>query len=251
MSDSSERARRTLSIVIPVYNEKDTWRDLLGRVLAVELAGWRKEIVLVEDGSSDGTREQLERFAAEHERAPADADPVYRVVLHEQNRGKGAALRTGFAHVTGEVVIIQDADLEYDPQDYPAVLAPFDDPRVQVVYGSRFAESRSRKGYLANYLANRFLTGLSNLTTGQSLTDMETCYKAFRREVIQAIDLEQDRFGFEPEVTAKISKRGIAICEVPISYNARTREEGKKIGFADGLQAIRCIVRYALAAKRV
>lgn len=249
MNDTNPQAGRTLSIVIPVYNEKDTWRDLLGRVLAVKLPGWRKEIVLVEDGSSDGTREQLRQFAAEQEGTAADAATACRVILHAQNRGKGAALRTGFAAVTGEVVIIQDADLEYDPQDYPLVLAPFDDPRVQVVYGSRFAENRSRKGYLANYLANRFLTGLSNLTTGQSLTDMETCYKAFRREVIQSIALEQDRFGFEPEVTAKLSKKGITIQEVPIRYNARTREEGKKIGFADGVQAIRCIVRYALARR--
>ena len=243
-------ATRRLSVVIPVYNEKDRWKDLLLRVVEVPLQGYSKEIVLVEDGSTDGTREQLKEFAADHEHDPPDADPRIRVVLHDRNKGKGAALRTGFQNVTGGVVIIQDADLEYDPNDYGSVLAPFDNPKVQVVYGSRFLESRSRKGYLANYMANRFLTGLSNLTTGQSLTDMETCYKAFRRPVIDSLNLEEDRFGFEPEVTAKVSKLGVTIHEVPISYNARTREEGKKIGFKDGMEAIRCIFRYAFQSRK-
>ena len=236
-----------LSVVIPVYDELNTWRDLLDRVLAVELPGWRKEIVLVEDGSKDGTREQLRRFAD----APPDMEGVaFRVLFHERNSGKGAALRTGFAAATGDVVIIQDADLEYDPADYPKLIEPVRRGAAEVVYGSRFKASRSRKGYWKNYLANRLLTGLSNLTTRQGLTDMETCYKCFRREAIQSVRLEQNRFGFEPEVTAKLSKLGVRIHEVPISYDARTHAEGKKIGCRDGLKAIWCILKYGLRSRR-
>ncbi len=237
----------TLSIVIPVYNERDTWRELLQRVLDVDLPGWSKEILLVDDASTDGTTDQLADFERETSlgRIP---DTRIQVLYHEINRGKGGALHTGFASAGGELVIIQDADLEYDPRDYPALLAPFAEEGVEVVYGSRFRES-GREGYLANYLANRFLTFLSNLTTGQKLTDMETCYKVFRREVIQSLELEQERFGFEPEVTAKLSRRGIRIHEVPIGYHARTSEEGKKIGFTDGLQAIACILRYGLGRR--
>lgn len=237
----------TLSVVIPVYNELNTWRDLLDRVLAVDLGEWRKEIILVEDCSSDGTREQLAEFG---DAPPAIDGARFRVVFHPENRGKGAALRTGFASASGDVVIVQDADLEYDPNDYPRLLEPFARAGVCVVYGSRFLESRSRKGYLKNYLANSFLTWLSNRFTGLRITDMETCYKVFRREVIQSIPLEQDRFGFEPEVTAKLAKLGHRVVEVPIAYDPRTNEEGKKIGFSDGVQAIRCIVRYGLRSSR-
>ncbi len=244
---SARLASGTLSVVIPVYNECDTWRDLLARVLDVELVGWDKEIILVDDGSSDGTRDQLAEF---RDSPPAVRGATFRVVFHPTNRGKGAALRTGFASAGGDVVIVQDADLEYDPNDYPRLLEPFARPGVAVVYGSRFLESRSRKGYLKNYLANSFLTWLSNRFTGLGLTDMETCYKVFRREVIQSIPLEQDRFGFEPEVTAKLAKLGHRVVEVPIAYDPRTNEEGKKIGFSDGVQAIRCIVRYGLRSAR-
>jgi len=241
--------RRTLSIVIPVYNELDTWRDLLARVLAVELPGWDKQIVLVDDGSSDGTRQQLREFGATPQTDGPAAGADYKVLFHEVNRGKGAALRTGFAAADGNVVVIQDADLEYDPTDYPKLLGPIAAGEAKVVYGSRF-RTGSRKGYLKNYLANRFLTGLSNLTTGLKLTDMETCYKCFRREVIQGVRLEQDRFGFEPEVTAKLAKLGVAIVEVPISYDARSHAEGKKIGWKDGLKAIWCIFKYGLRRRK-
>ena len=166
-----------------------------------------------------------------------------KVVYHEQNGGKGAALKTGFAHATGDIVMIQDADLEYDPMEYPKVIAPIVEGKARVVYGSRFLDSKA-KGYLANQLANKGLTMLSNLFTHQKLTDMETCYKAFKREIIQSVDIEEKRFGFEPEITAKISDMRIRIKEVPISYNPRTNEEGKKIGFKDGLRAIYCIVKY-------
>jgi len=257
MADSSANrqadGRQTLSVVIPVYNERDTWRDLLARVEAVALADVDREIILVDDGSTDGTREQLRELsqgataANAAAVAPAAATGTrYRVIFHEQNQGKGAALRTGFAAATGEFVIVQDADLEYDPNDYPAVLAQLRAGQARVVYGSRFRRRGSRKGYLKNYLANAFLTWLSNRFTGHRLTDMETCYKAFRREVIQRIRIEQNRFGFEPEVTAKIAKLGIGIHEVPIHYDPRSHREGKKINWRDGLKAIWCIVKYGL-----
>ena len=243
---------KVLSVVIPVYNELNTWRDLLGRVEAVHLEGLGKEIILVEDGSKDGTRQQLQDFAAQHAGRPAAAregGTDHRVVFHPQNAGKGAALRTGFASAGGDFVIIQDADLEYDPNDYPRVLEPLLSGRADVVYGSRFLGGGSRKGYWKNYLANRALTWLSNRTTGLALTDMETCYKCFRREVIQAVKLEQDRFGFEPEVTAKISKMKVRVVEVPIRYIARTHSEGKKIGWKDGFKAIWCILKYGVGKK--
>ena len=239
-------ADKTLSIVIPVYNEKDTWRELLARVEAVDLGPMRRQIVLVEDGSSDGTRDQLRQFADETANEPADAPVTHKVVFHEHNQGKGAALRTGFAQADGDLVIIQDADLEYNPDEYPMLVEPILAGQAPVVYGSRFLEKKGRKGYWKNYMANRFLTWLSNRCNHQKLTDMETCYKVFRREIIQSIHLEQDRFGFEPEVTAKLARIGATIIEKPISYDSRSHEEGKKIGFSDGLQAIRCIFRYGL-----
>jgi len=250
MDDAPLRQGRTLSIVIPVYNELNTWRDLVARVLAVGLPGWSKEVILVDDGSTDGTRDQLRQFAAALPTGGDASGARFRVVFSERNRGKGAALRTGFAAATGEVVVVQDADLEYNPADYSKVLAPFDDPRTEVVYGSRFLLPRSRKGYLKNFLANKLLTGLTNLVTGQRLTDMETCYKVFRREIIQSIELEQDRFGFEPEVTIRVAQRGITIREVPITYQARSHEEGKKIGWKDGLKAIWCILKYGVKRKK-
>ena len=230
-----------LSIVIPVYNERDVWRELVARVEAVELPGVDREIVLVDDGSTDGTREQLEEFQSQ---LAATGRVKHTVLFHRKNRGKGAAMRTGFAAAGGDIVIVQDADLEYDPRDYPALLAPILAGAAEVVYGSRFLVTSSRKGYLKNYLANRFLTALSNLATGLRITDMETCYKVLRRDVLARIPLEQDRFGFEPEITAKLARLGIRIHEVPIAYLARQHDEGKKIGWKDGLQAIWCILKY-------
>ena len=233
--------RKLLSIVIPVYNELDTWRELLKRVESTDAAGMRKQILLIDDGSSDGTRDQLSEFAAEVDQSD---NIQYKVVLHEANKGKGAALRTGFAEADGDIVIIQDADLEYDPDDYSRLVVEILEDRGDVVYGSRFSHGRPESIYAANYLANRFLTFLSNLTTGLKLTDMETCYKAFRREVLRRVKLEQDRFGFEPEITAKVARLGIRLCEVPISYVGRSHKEGKKIGWRDGLKTIWCILKY-------
>ena len=233
----------SVSIVIPVYNERDTWRELLARVTAAETAGLRKQIVMVDDGSSDGTSQQLQTFADELKDRSGQVD--YKVIFHDRNQGKGAALRTGFAAAEGDVVIVQDADLEYDPDDYSKLLKPIIEDRCDVVYGSRFQLGRTPDTYWSNYLANRFLTFLSNLTTHLKLTDMETCYKTFRREVLGRIKLKQNRFGFEPEVTAKIARLGVRVCEVPIRYVGRSRREGKKIGWRDGLKAIWCIFKYA------
>lgn len=223
---------KTLTIVIPCYNEKDNIRKIVNLVRQSPVP--HKEIIVVDDCSTDGTREILEE----------QVKPlVDQLIYHEVNGGKGAALKTGFAAATGDVVIVQDADMEYDPMEYPKVVTPIMEGRAKVIYGSRFLRS-SGKGYLANRLANKFLTRLSNLFTRQRLTDMETCYKAFAREVIQSVDIQEKRFGFEPEITAKLSAMRIRIHEVPISYYPRTNEEGKKIGFKDGVRAIYCIVRY-------
>lgn len=223
---------KVLSIVIPCYNEKDSIVNLVKKVLESPIKN--KEIIVVDDCSKDGTREILE----------TEVKPlVSQVIYHEENKGKGGALHTGFKAATGDAVIVQDADLEYDPNEYPLVVEPIFNGEVDVVYGSRYLNQK-RKGYLANRLANWFLTKLSNLFTGLKITDMETCYKCFKREIIQSLDLKEERFGFEPEVTAKIAKKGIEIKEVSISYYPRTNEEGKKIGFKDGLRAIYCIVKY-------
>ena len=222
----------TLSIVIPCYNEKDSIHTIVEKVLAAPIEN--KEIIVVDDKSTDGTGEILDR-----EIAPL----VSKVIHHEVNQGKGGALRTGFQHATGDVVIIQDADLEYDPNEYPLVVMPIVNDECDVCYGSRFLH-QAAKGYMANRLANKGLTALSNLFTRLKLTDMETCYKCFRREIIQAVDIRENRFGFEPEITAKIAKMNVRVKEVPISYYPRTNEEGKKIGFKDGLRAIYCIFKY-------
>ena len=232
----------TLSVVIPVYNERDTWQVLVERVEAARPAGWAMEIVMVDDGSTDGTREQVEQFSRQ---APASGPIRYRALYHERNRGKGAALRTGLAAADGDVVIVQDADLEYDPRDYGRLLRPIVSGDADVVYGSRFRFGRPPGTYWSNYLANRLLTGLSNLTTGLRLADMETCYKAFRCEVLQHVTIREDRFGFEPEITAKVASLGVRPAEVAIRYAPRGRAEGKKIGWRDGLRAIWCILKYA------
>lgn len=223
---------KTLSVIIPCYNEKDSIEEIVKRVNASPVEN--KEIIIVDDCSTDGTRKILEERIR---------PMVAKVIYHDVNHGKGAALRTGFREATGDAVIIQDADLEYNPMEYPQVVQPVFDGIADVVYGSRF-KSGQMKGYFANRAANWFLTRFSNLFTHLKCTDMETCYKAFRREVIQSIDLEEERFGFEPEVTAKIADRKVRFMEAPISYDPRTNEAGKKIGFKDGLRAIYCIVKY-------
>jgi len=238
-----------LSVVIPVYNEQDTWREILRRVQAVELP-CAKQIVLVDDCSRDGTRQQLQEYAdlVASQTAPRTVAPV-KVLFHEVNKGKGAALRTGFAAADGDILVVQDADLEYNPYDYPRLLEPILAGQADVVYGSRFAKASSCRGSWQNCLANCFLTALSNTTTGLGLSDMETCYKMLRREVIRSVRLEQDRFGFEPEITAKIARLGVRVVEVPISYSARSRSQGKKIGYRDGLKAIWCILKYGLVSR--
>lgn len=223
-----------VSVVIPVYNERDTIAEIVRRVQAV---GVHQEIVIVDDYSMDGTREVLLELAEQSD---------IRVLMHGYNRGKGAALRTAFAEVEGDIVVIQDADLEYNPQDYPKLLAPIEQGQTDVVYGSRFLENAHQDPSSVHRFGNWLLTALSNTLTGQRLTDMETCYKVFRREVIQAINFQQNRFGFEPEITAKLSRMGKRIVEVPISYECRGYDEGKKIGIRDGLNAIWCILKYAL-----
>ncbi len=225
-----------LSVVIPVYNERQWVRELVRRVQAVQIP---KEIIVVDDCSTDGTRDILAEIAAE--------DPCVRVFHHERNKGKGAALREGFRHATGDVVVVQDADLEYDPAEYPRLLQPIIENRADVVYGSRFIGESHRVLYFWHSVANWMLTTLSNMFTNLNLTDMETCYKVFRREVIQGVNLRSNRFGFEPEVTAKIAKKknpAWRVYEIPISYSGRTYEEGKKIGLKDAFNALYCIVRY-------
>ena len=227
-----EESKYKLTVVIPCYNEKDSIHTIVNKVLAAPIEN--KEIIIVDDKSTDGTSEILDR-----EIAPL----VSRIIHHEVNRGKGGALRTGFAHATGDVVMIQDADLEYDPNEYPLVVTPVVRGECDVCYGSRFLH-QAAKGYKANQLANKGLTAMSNFFTRLHLTDMETCYKCFKREVIQAVDIRENRFGFEPEITAKIARMGARVKEVPISYYPRTNAEGKKIGFKDGLRAIYCIWKY-------
>jgi len=220
-----------VSVVIPVYNEVSTIREIVVRVQAVDL---NKEIIIVDDGSTDGTREQLQKITLSHENV--------RVLYHDRNQGKGAALRTGFEAATGDIVIIQDADLEYDPLEYPVLLEPILDGRADIVYGSRFLGGPHRVLFFWHYLGNKFLTLLSNALTNLNLTDMETCYKVFRREVLSNIQLKSNRFGFEPEFTAKIAKKDFRIYETSISYSGRTYAEGKKIGWKDGVKAIFAIV---------
>ena len=221
-----------LSIVIPVYNERRFVEALVRRVLEQD---WRMEILLVDDASTDGTVEVLEELRDRHDRV--------RLLRHQRNQGKGAALRTGFVAATGDIIVIQDADLEYDPRDYGDLLEPILDGRADVVYGSRFLGGPHRVHNFHHYVANRVLTFLSNLLTGLNLTDMETCYKAFRREVIDGMRLREDRFGFEPEFTARIARAGLRVYEVPISYSGRDYDEGKKITWRDGVSAVRTILR--------
>ena len=225
-----------LSIVIPCYNEKDTIKAVVDAVLASPVE--EKEVIVVDDCSTDGTREILMEHVA---------PLVHRVIYHEKNQGKGAALRDGFGAATGDMVIVQDADLEYDPADYPDLIQPILSGKADVVFGSGFMGGKGhRVVYFWHMAGNKFLTLLSNMFTNINLTDMESCYKVFRREVIGDITIEEDRFGFEPEITAKVARKGCRIYEVGISYSGRTYKEGKKIGWKDGVRAVWCIVKYNL-----
>ena len=230
-----------LSVVMPVYNEQPTLRTVVERVLSV---GLEIELICVDDGSTDGSRQILSDLEKEH--------PEMRVLLQPRNMGKGAALRRGIQDATGDYVIIQDADLEYDPSDYRSLLEPMENGQADVVYGSRFVGARPHRVlYFWHSVGNWVLTLISNMITNLNMTDMETCYKVFRREVIQAIPLEEDRFGFEPEVTIKIAKRQLRVYEVGISYWGRTYAEGKKIGWKDGLRALWCLAKYGLKETRL
>jgi glycosyltransferase involved in cell wall biosynthesis len=231
----------TLSVVIPAYNERRTIREVVARVRAVPLP-LSLEIVVVDDCSTDGTRDILQDLAAESS---------IRAVFHDRNCGKGAALRTGFAAATGDIVLVQDADLEYDPRDYPKLLQPILEGKADVVFGSRFVGGDAHRVlYFWHSVGNRILTLLSNAFTNLNLTDMETGYKVFRREVIQAIAIQENRFGFEPEITAKVAGLDCRVFEVGISYSGRSYAEGKKIGWRDGVRAVWCIVKYARGGPR-
>jgi glycosyltransferase involved in cell wall biosynthesis len=229
-----------LSVVMPVYNERATLREVVEKVLAV---GMEIELICVDDGSRDGSREILAELQTRH--------PQIRVVLQRHNMGKGAALRRGIQEATGDYVIIQDADLEYDPAEYPLMLEPLMQGKADVVFGSRFlGGAPHRVLYFWHSVGNRALTLLSNCLTNINLSDMETCYKVFRREVIQAIPIEENRFGFEPEITVKVARRKLRIYEVGISYWGRTYEEGKKIGWKDGVRALYCLLKYSVKEPR-
>ena len=232
-NDKLDVLKIKLSVVVPVFNEVKTVEKILDRIQKIKI---NKEIIVVDDCSSDGTRDRLLVYAHKN--------PGLRVVLHEVNKGKGAALRTGFSHATGDIIIIQDADLEYNPMEYYRLIVPILDGRADVVYGSRFIGETHRVLFFWHYVANKILTTLSNMFTNLNLTDMETCYKVFKRDVLDGMTLKSDRFGFEPEFTAKIAKKKLRIYEMPISYSGRDYSQGKKIGWKDAINAFWCIVRF-------
>jgi glycosyltransferase involved in cell wall biosynthesis len=223
-----------LSVVIPVYNEEETIEEIINRVI---YAPYRKEIIVVDDGSTDGTRDILNGLN----------NPALKICYHNKNYGKGRALQTGFATASGDIIVVQDADLEYNPAEYSVILNPILSGKADVVYGSRLSgHGEHRVLYFWHYMGNRFLTLLSNVFTNINLTDMETCYKAFTKQALEGISINEDRFGFEPEITAKIAKKNLRIYEVPISYYGRTYAEGKKINWRDGMRALWCIMKYNL-----
>lgn len=230
----AKKKNLTLSIIIPVFNEKKFIRKVLDIVKSVKIGSIRKEIIIVDDYSTDGTRDILKKLKG------------YRIFYHDKNMGKGAAVRTGLAHATGDIILIQDADLEYDPHDYPKLLKPILDGKTKVVYGSRFMD-KHRPRYFLYYLGNVSLTIATNLIYGCKMTDMWTCYKVFMREVAQKLRLRSNRFNFDPEITAKILKNGYRIYEVPIRYECRDFKEGKKISWRDGIKALFALVRFRLA----
>ena len=235
---ADRRAEQCLSVVMPCYNERATIEEVVDRVLA---SPYTQELLIVDDGSTDGTRDVLAKFD----------DVRVRVLLQDRNQGKGAALRRGFAEATAEYVVVQDADLEYDPAEFGDLLAPLLDGRADVVYGSRFLGGRPHRVlYFWHSVGNKALTIASNAFTNLNLTDMETCYKVFRREVLDSFTLEEARFGIEPEITAKIAAARWRVYEIGISYSGRTYDEGKKIGWRDGLRAFYCIVRYSPVGQR-
>lgn len=237
VSQPAETEGFTLSIIMPVYNEEDSILKIISRVARVP---FNKEIILINDCSTDSTEEFLNELGS---------FPEVKVIHHEFNQGKGAALRTGFNFATGDYIIVQDADLEYDPRDIPGVIAPLVSGEAEIVYGSRFIGEEVQDPSWVHRFGNKVLTTASNLTTGLKITDMETCYKAFKASVLKDISVEQNRFGFEPEITAKLAKRGHKIVEVPITYNARSYAEGKKIGVSDLINAFWCIAKYGIRSK--
>lgn len=222
-----------LSVIIPVFNEVATIEEIINRIKSVDV-GFDKEIIVVDDFSQDGTREILDKLPS----------PDLKILYHNKNMGKGAALRTGFSKAEGDIIVIQDADLEYNPQDYPKLLEPILDGRADVVYGSRFLGGPHRVLFFWHYVGNKILTTLSNIFTNLNLNDMETCYKVFRREILDRVEFKSKRFGFEPEFTSKVAKLKCKIYEVPISYSGRDYSEGKKIGWKDGVAAIFHIIRF-------
>lgn len=224
-----------LSIVIPIYNEVEHLEEILRQIEVVEI-GMEKELILVDDCSTDGTRDILKKLEESTENTA-------KIFYHDINRGKGATVRTGFEHISGDITLVQDADLEYDPKDYPKLLEPILEDKADVVYGSRFMQGR-QEGLLRSYLANRFLTFLANVVNGTKLTDMETCYKVIKTDILKDISLSSDRFGFEPEITAKLAKRKCKIIDVPISYRGRDYDEGKTVSWKDGIAAIIHIFRF-------
>ncbi len=230
-----------LSIVVPVYNEKDTIEQILVRIIETPVYNLEKEVIVIDDCSTDGTRDILKNYN----------NGMVRIFYHEMNQGKGAALRTGFGKATGDYVVVQDADLEYDPGDYEKLVKPLMDGKADVVYGSRFMGGEPHRViYFWHYLGNKFLTTFSNMFTNLNLTDMETCYKVFRKRVLDRIAIEEDRFGFEPEITAKVSLLDLRIYEVGISYSGRSYAEGKKIGMKDGFRTLYVIIKYGLFKRR-
>ena len=237
MRERTYKAAKKLSLLIPVYNEVTSLETLLDRVEAVDFCGLEKEIILVDDGSVDGTREILSRLEAQH--------PNYRVVYHTQNMGKGAALRTAIDIASGDILAIQDADLEYDPQDYPPLIQLIVDNQADVVYGSRLTAGANSEAFAGlHYLGNKLLTLVTNMLYQTRITDMETCYKAFRADVLKGIKIRSNRFDFEPEITAKVLKQKCRLAEAPISYNGRAFHEGKKITWVDGLWALKALVKF-------